>query len=83
MPLARDVKQAVAMPVVAVGLITDYEQAEAIVGTGDADLIAFARAALYDPCWQWHVAAALGGTVEAPPQSLRSQPRRYKHLLTG
>ena len=42
-PLARAVKAAVKMPVVAVGLITEYEQAEAIIGTGDADLIALAR----------------------------------------
>ena len=82
-PLARDVKQAVTMPVVAVGMITDFEQAEAIVGTGDADLVAIARAALYDPRWPWHAAAALGGTVKAPPQYLRSQPRRYKDLLSG
>lgn len=82
-PLARDVKQAVDMPVVAVGMITEFEQAEAIVGTEDADLIAIARAALYDPRWPWHAAAALGGTVKAPPQYLRSQPRRFKDLLTG
>ena len=82
-PLARDVKQAVAMPVVAVGMITEFEQAEAIVGTGDADLIAIARAALYDPRWPWHAAAALGGTVKVPPQYLRSQPRRFKDLLTA
>jgi 2,4-dienoyl-CoA reductase-like NADH-dependent reductase (Old Yellow Enzyme family) len=37
------------MPVVAVGLITEFEQAEAIVGTGDADLIALARTILYNP----------------------------------
>lgn len=80
-PLARDVKQAVTMPVVAVGMITDYEQAEAIVGTGDADLIAIARGALYDPRWPWHAAAALGGTVKAPPQYLRSQPRQYQDLF--
>ncbi|MDO5369511.1 NADH:flavin oxidoreductase/NADH oxidase, partial [Paracoccus sp. (in: a-proteobacteria)] len=42
-PLARAVRQAVTMPVVAVGLITDYDQAEAIIGTGDADLIGLAR----------------------------------------
>ncbi|WP_260599025.1 NADH:flavin oxidoreductase/NADH oxidase [Sphingomonas endolithica] len=80
-PLARDVKKAVAMPVVAVGMITEFEQAEAIVGTGDADLIAIARAALYDPRWPWHAAAALGGQVKAPPQYLRSQPRQYKDLF--
>ena len=41
------------------GLITEFEQAEAIVGTGDADLVALARAILYDPRWPWHAAAAL------------------------
>ena len=80
-PLARDVKHAVTMPVVAVGMITEFEQAEAIVGTGDADLIAIARGALYDPRWPWHAAAALGGQIKAPPQYLRSQPRQYKHLF--
>jgi 2,4-dienoyl-CoA reductase-like NADH-dependent reductase (Old Yellow Enzyme family) len=82
-PLARAVKQAVSIPVVAVGLITDYEQAEAIVGTGDADMIALARTILYDPRWPWHAAAHLGGKVKAPNQYLRSQPRQYKDLFEG
>ena len=84
-PLARAVKQAVGIPVVAVGLITDYEQAEAIVGTGDADMIALARTILYDPRWPWHAAAHLGGHVQAPDQYLRSQPRQYRALfdMTG
>jgi 2,4-dienoyl-CoA reductase-like NADH-dependent reductase (Old Yellow Enzyme family) len=80
-PLARKVKQAVSMPVVAVGLITDFEQAEAIVGTGDADMVALARGMLYDPRWPWHAAAHLGGHVKAPPQYLRSQPRQHRHLF--
>ncbi|SOE83668.1 2,4-dienoyl-CoA reductase [Burkholderia sp. YR290] len=80
-PLARAVKQAVQMPVVAVGLITEFEQAEAIVGTGDADLIAIARAILYDPRWPWHAAAQLGAHVRAPSPYLRSQPRRFKDLF--
>lgn len=80
-PLARAVKQAVTIPVVAVGLITDFEQAEAIVGTGDADLIALARGLLYNPRWPWHAAAHLGAQVHAPPQYLRSQPRQYRDLL--
>jgi 2,4-dienoyl-CoA reductase-like NADH-dependent reductase (Old Yellow Enzyme family) len=80
-PLARAVKSAVNIPVVAVGLITDFEQAEAIVGTGDADLIALARAILYNPRWPWHAAAALGGRVRAPNQYLRSQPRRFQDLF--
>ncbi len=73
------------MPVVAVGLITDFDQAEAIVGTGDADLIALARAILYDPRWPWHAAAHFGASVAAPqpvpalaavalPHAVRSAP---------
>lgn len=80
-PLARAVKQACNMPVIAVGLITDYDQAEAIVGTGDADMIALARTVLYDPRWPWHAAAHLGAQVQAPPQYWRSQPRRYRDLF--
>jgi 2,4-dienoyl-CoA reductase-like NADH-dependent reductase (Old Yellow Enzyme family) len=80
-PLARAVKSAVNIPVVAVGLITDFEQAEAIVGTGDADLIALARTILYNPRWPWHAAAELGGRVRAPNQYLRSQPLRFKYLF--
>ncbi len=81
-PLARAVKAAVKMPVIAVGMITEYEQAEAIVATGDADMIALARGILYDPRWPWHAAAHLGGHVAAPNQYLRSQPSRYRDLFT-
>ena len=80
-PLARAVKQAVRMPVVAVGLITGYEQAEAIIANGDADLVALARGILFDPRWPWHAAAQLGARVVAPPQYLRSQPREFPDLF--
>lgn len=80
-PLARAVREAVDIPVVAVGLITDFDEAEAIVATGDADLIALARGILYDPRWPWHAAAHLGATVAAPKQYLRSQPHQYRHLF--
>ncbi|MBY5768566.1 NADH:flavin oxidoreductase/NADH oxidase [Rhizobium leguminosarum] len=80
-PLARTIKAAVNVPVVAVGLITEPTQAEAIVATGDADLVALARAILYDPRWPWHAAAELGGQVTAPKQYLRSQPSKYKSLF--
>jgi len=82
-PLARAVKEAIGIPVVAVGLITEPDHAEAIVATGDADMVALARAMLYDPRWPWHAAAQLGAQVTAPNQYLRSQPRAYKDLLRG
>lgn len=80
-PLARAVKSSVGIPVVAVGLITGFEQAEAIVATGDADMVALARALLYDPRWPWHAAAALGAKVKVPSQYLRSQPPRFRDLF--
>jgi len=80
-PMARAVKAATRMPVIAVGLITEFEQAEAIVATGDADLIALARTILYDPRWPWHAAAHLGGQVTAPAQYLASRPRRHRDLF--
>ncbi len=80
-PLARAVKRAVSMPVVTVGLINGFEQAEAIVGTGDADLVAIARTILYDARWPWHAAAALGGRVRAPKQYSRSAPHGHRDLF--
>ncbi len=80
-PLAHAVKQVVKMPVVTVGLITEFQQAEAIISTGEADLIALARTILYDPRWPWHAAAELGARIHAPNPYLRSQPRRFKELF--
>jgi 2,4-dienoyl-CoA reductase-like NADH-dependent reductase (Old Yellow Enzyme family) len=81
--LAQQIKDAVGLPTIAVGLITDPEQAEAIVASGQADAVALARAMLYDPRWPWHAAAKLGAQVSAPPQYWRSQPREFKDLFSG
>ncbi|MGX9740579.1 NADH:flavin oxidoreductase/NADH oxidase [Pseudocitrobacter corydidari] len=80
-PLARAVKSAVNIPVVAVGLITEPEHAESIVAGGDADFIGLARGVLYNPRWPWHAAAALGAQVRASNQYLRCQPHSLKHLF--
>ncbi|GAA4326442.1 NADH:flavin oxidoreductase/NADH oxidase [Pigmentiphaga soli] len=82
-PYAREIKKATKLPTIAVGLITEPEQAEAVVGTGDADLVGIARAFLYDPHWPWHAAAQLGASVKAPRQYLRAQPERFPELLKG
>jgi 2,4-dienoyl-CoA reductase-like NADH-dependent reductase (Old Yellow Enzyme family) len=82
-PFAQRVKEAVGLPTIAVGLITQAEQAEAIVASGQADAVALARAMLYDPRWPWHAAAKLGAQVSAPPQYWRSQPREFKELFAG
>jgi 2,4-dienoyl-CoA reductase-like NADH-dependent reductase (Old Yellow Enzyme family) len=80
-PYAERLKREVRIPVIAVGLITEPEQAEAILVEGQADAVALARAMLYDPRWPWHAAAQLGGQVAAPRQYWRSQPRELKELF--
>jgi 2,4-dienoyl-CoA reductase-like NADH-dependent reductase (Old Yellow Enzyme family) len=78
---AARIKQETGIPTIAVGLITEAEHADAIIKDGDADMVALARAMLYDPRWPWHAAAKLGATVEAPPQYWRSQPSTQKQLF--
>lgn len=74
-PFAERIRQEAGIPTIAIGLITDPHQAEEIVASGKADMVALARGMLYDPRWGWHAAAALGGTVQAPKQYWRSVPR--------
>jgi 2,4-dienoyl-CoA reductase-like NADH-dependent reductase (Old Yellow Enzyme family) len=81
LPFAEAVKAKVDIPVIAVGLITEAQQAEEIIASGKAEFVALARAMLYDPRWPWHAAAELGATVQAPPQYWRSAPRGVKGLF--
>jgi 2,4-dienoyl-CoA reductase-like NADH-dependent reductase (Old Yellow Enzyme family) len=69
-PGAEAVRQGAGVSVAAVGLITEPEQAQAIVAEGKADVVLLARAVLRDPYWPIRAAAALGraDAVKAPPQ---------------
>jgi len=69
---AAQIKQACSIPVIAVGQITEPEQAEAVLAEGHADMVALGRQMLFEPHWPWRAAAALNGTVTVPPQYLRS-----------
>jgi 2,4-dienoyl-CoA reductase-like NADH-dependent reductase (Old Yellow Enzyme family) len=80
-PFAARIRDEVGMPTIAVGLINEARQAEEIVASGQADMVALARGMLYDPRWPWHAAAELGAQVEAPPQYWRAPPRGHKDLF--
>lgn len=80
-PFAEAIRREVEMPVIAVGLIDEPLQAEAIISEGRADAVALARGMLYDPRWPWHAAAALGASAAAPPQYLRCAPHGLGHTL--
>jgi 2,4-dienoyl-CoA reductase-like NADH-dependent reductase (Old Yellow Enzyme family) len=81
LPFAEGIKTGADINVIAVGLITEAGQAEEIIASGKADLVALARAMLYDPRWPWHAAAQLGATVEAPPPYWRAPPHGYGRLF--
>lgn len=50
-------------PVVAAGGIHNFEQAEAVLSSGQADIVGFARQALADPDWFRKVASGRGDAV--------------------
>ncbi len=81
-PFAESIRRETGLPTIAVGLITEPEQAEAIIAEGRADLVALARAMLYDPRWPWHAAAKLGAQVDAPEQYWRAQPAGVQKIFT-
>jgi NADPH2 dehydrogenase len=77
-PFARAVKKAVpGLPVMAVGMIVTPAQAEEVVASGDADMVALARAVMDDPHWAWHAARALGVETEYPDQYVRCRPDKW------
>jgi 2,4-dienoyl-CoA reductase-like NADH-dependent reductase (Old Yellow Enzyme family) len=71
-PFATRVKNETPMPVAAVGLITDPEQAAKIVANGEADAVLLGRELLRDPSWARRAARELGAAVRIPEQYHRS-----------
>ena len=77
-PLAERIKREVPIKVRTVGLITTPEQAEDIVATGKADMVALGRAFLDQPHWGWTAARSLGAAVPYPPQYLRASSKLWQ-----
>jgi 2,4-dienoyl-CoA reductase-like NADH-dependent reductase (Old Yellow Enzyme family) len=74
-PFAERIRREAGIRSMAVGLIRDPGQAEEILASGQADLIAIGRGFINDPRWPWHAAEALGGTVAVPIPYLRASTR--------
>ncbi|MDE2344509.1 MAG: NADH:flavin oxidoreductase/NADH oxidase [Betaproteobacteria bacterium] len=72
-PFSERVRRETGAPTMAVGLITEAQQAEDILARGQADLIAIARAALRNPHWAWHAADAMGERIAVVPQYERAR----------
>jgi len=71
---AEKIRKEVGIKVRAVGMIADAGQAEEIVASGKADMVAMARAFLDNPRWVWHAAERFGVKIDYPPQYARSHP---------
>ncbi|MGN7470979.1 NADH:flavin oxidoreductase/NADH oxidase [Brevibacillus sp. SAFN-007a] len=67
-PFARAIKQALDVPVIAVGNLDDPKLAEAVIGNGDTDLVAVGRGMLRDPYWALHAIHALSAEEAQPPR---------------
>jgi 2,4-dienoyl-CoA reductase-like NADH-dependent reductase (Old Yellow Enzyme family) len=74
-PFAARVRKDTGLPTMSVGLITGAREAEDIIASGKADLIAIARAAMYDPRWPWHAAEELGAEVAYAPKLAGAHPK--------
>ncbi|WCD84911.1 NADPH dehydrogenase [Streptomyces xanthophaeus] len=71
-PFAARVKAETALPVAAVGLITEPAQAEKILANGEADAVLLGRELLRDPYWARRAALELGAELRIPEQYHRS-----------
>ena len=79
---AARVKAESHLSTIAVGLITEAQQAEEIIASGQADLVALARAFLYHPRWTWQAAASLKGQVQASRPYWRCLPKEAQHIFS-
>ncbi|MGC4122198.1 MAG: NADH:flavin oxidoreductase/NADH oxidase [Myxococcales bacterium] len=73
-PAGERVRREAGVPVVAVGLITEARQADALVREEKADVVAIARQSLRDPSFPLHAAKELGVDVAWPVQYQRAKP---------
>ncbi len=74
-PFAEKIRQEAGIPTAAVGMITEAQQANAIIESGQADMALLARESLRDPYWPLHAAHQLGMNPVWPKQYERGKPR--------
>jgi len=71
LPFAQRIRQESGLAVGAVGLISQAQQANAIVRDGQADAVLIARQSLRDPYWPLRAARELGAELAVPIPYLR------------
>lgn len=81
--LAERVRAQSGLTTIAVGQISDPIQAETIVQTSQADIVALGRPMLFNPHWAWDAAARLGADAAYPVQYYRAHPAMWSHTIPG
>jgi 2,4-dienoyl-CoA reductase-like NADH-dependent reductase (Old Yellow Enzyme family) len=72
---AKRIRDEAGIATVAIGLITEPAQAERILQSESADVVALGRGMLFNPRWPWHAALELGEEAAFPPQYERAHPK--------
>ncbi|CAM3191507.1 NADH:flavin oxidoreductase/NADH oxidase [Paenibacillus lupini] len=67
-PLARAIREALNVPVIAVGRLDEPTLANSVIGNEDADLVAVGRGMLRNPYWTLEAATVLHKETELPRQ---------------
>ncbi len=75
MPLAEAVRRGSGITTMAVGQITEPQQAETVLADGKADMVAIGRRLMFDPHWAWKAAAELGVFLKYPARYRNANPR--------
>jgi 2,4-dienoyl-CoA reductase-like NADH-dependent reductase (Old Yellow Enzyme family) len=74
-PLADAVRAGSGVTTMAVGQITEPQQAEGILADGKADMIAIGRRLMFDPHWAWKAATEFGVFLKYPARYRNANPR--------
>ena len=80
-PFADRIRNEIGISTIAVGAITEADQANSIIAAGRADLCAVARPHLADPAWTLHEAAKLQSrAIEWPKPYLAGRDQLYREI---
>ena len=80
-PFSSAVRKEAEIKTWTVGMITKAHQAEEIIASGKADVVALARGMMFDPRWAWHAAEELGAETEYPKMYARCEPSQWPEVF--
>ena len=80
-PFSAQIRKQAGIKTWTVGMITKARQAEEIIVSGKADMVALARGMMYDPRWAWHAAEELGVETEYSKMYARCAPAQWPEVF--